>query len=202
MSNPFCYVELHTDALEEALAFYSKVFDWKTREIPGMGGYHSFSPKKGVGGGIGPKQDPAAPNHWLPYVEVADVKKTMGKAEKLGAKPVLPFMVLPNMGSIGIFLDPSGAVLGVWAPGEPVKEKADKKKEKKEKKAKKEAKAKAEKEAKAKAKAEKDAKAEKEAKAAKAKAKAEKDAKRGEKKASKSDAKPAKKASKKAAKKA
>lgn len=117
MSNPFCYVELHTDSLKSASKFYKKIFDWKPRAVPGMGDYMTFQPKpNSAGGGMGPKQDARAPNHWLAYVEVADVKKTMAKAAKAGATVVLPFMDIgADMGTIGIFLDPSGAALGVWA---------------------------------------------------------------------------------------
>jgi hypothetical protein len=60
---------------------------------------------------------PGVPPHWLPYVEVADVKKTIAKAKKLGATIMLEFMALGEMGSIGVFADPAGAPIGVWAPG-------------------------------------------------------------------------------------
>lgn len=35
--------------------------------------------------------------------------------KKLGAKIALDYQPLPGMGAIGIFIDPSGAALGVWA---------------------------------------------------------------------------------------
>lgn len=128
--NPFCYVELHTDGLKDALAFYRKVFDWKPAAPEGMPDYHMFRPDTGVGGGLGNKQDPRAPNHWLPYVEVADVKKTIAKAQANGASVMVPFMDLgEGMGAIGIFADPSGAAIGVWAKPapKPVKKAAKKK---------------------------------------------------------------------------
>ena len=127
--NPFCYVELHTDGLKDALAFYKKVFDWKPTAPPGMPDYHMFRTETGVGGGLGAKQDPRAPNHWLPYVEVADLKKTIAKAGAAGATVMLPFMDLgPGMGAIGIFADPQGAAIGVWQkPAAPPPKKAAKK---------------------------------------------------------------------------
>lgn len=122
MSHPFCYVELNTASVADAKAFYKKIFDWKPRELPNMGGYSIFQVKDGVGGGIGPKQGPEAPNAWLPYVEVADVKKTMAKAVAAGATALVPFMELgPEMGSVGVMLDPQGAALGVWAKAKAAK---------------------------------------------------------------------------------
>src|SRR5688572_10307876 len=132
--NPFCYVELHTDGLKDALTFYKKVFDWKPVAAPGMPDYHMFRPETGVGGGLGAKQSPNVPNHWLPYVEVADVKKTIAKAQAAGASVVLPYMDLgAGMGAIGIFADPQGAAIGVWAKPDapPAAKKATKKAAKK-----------------------------------------------------------------------
>jgi hypothetical protein len=41
-------------------------------------------------------------------------------------------MSIGDMGSIGVFVDPTGATLGVWAPGKPApKSKASKKPAKK-----------------------------------------------------------------------
>ena len=50
---------------------------------------------------------PDAPNAWLPYVEVDDVKKTVAKAAKAGAKVMLDYMPIGEMGAIGIFADPA-----------------------------------------------------------------------------------------------
>ena len=60
------------------------------------------------------KQMPQAPTSWLPYVEVDDVRKTIAKAKKLGAQIMLDHMDIGDMGAIGVFVDPTGAGLGVW----------------------------------------------------------------------------------------
>jgi hypothetical protein len=65
---------------------------------------------------------PEAPTAWLPYVQVDDVKATMAKALKGGGSAVLPFQEIGEMGAIGIFVDPAGAMLGLWeskAPSAP-----------------------------------------------------------------------------------
>lgn len=69
---------------------------------------------KGVGGGMGGKQSPNQPTAWTAYVDVDDVKKTIAKAQKAGAKIVIPFMQVGDMGCLGVFVDPQGATMGVW----------------------------------------------------------------------------------------
>ena len=77
---------------------------------------------------------PEQPTAWLVYAEVDSVKKTMAKAEKAGAKVVVPFQAIGEMGAIGIFVDPTGASFGVWEKAKkkaPAKKKAAKKAKKK-----------------------------------------------------------------------
>lgn len=116
MGNPFCHVELNTDDVAAAKAFYKKVFDWKLKDMPAMG-YTMIDVGTGVGGGLTKKPMPEAPTQWLSYVEVASVKKTIEKAQKAGANIVLPYQSIGDMGAIGIFIDPTGAGLGVWEKG-------------------------------------------------------------------------------------
>jgi predicted enzyme related to lactoylglutathione lyase len=121
MANPFAHIELNTDDLAAAKAFYKKVFDWKLAD---MQGYTMIDVGKGTGGGMQKKPMAEAPTSWLPYVEVDDVKKTLAKAAKAGARVVQDYMEIGEMGAIGVFVDPTGAGLGVWA----AKKKAAKKK--------------------------------------------------------------------------
>ena len=51
---------------------------------------------------------------WLPYVLVDSVDQTIQKARELGATIIVEKMPIPEMGAFGIFIDPSGATLGVW----------------------------------------------------------------------------------------
>jgi predicted enzyme related to lactoylglutathione lyase len=74
---------------------------------------------KGTGGGMQKKAIPGSPTLWLPYVEVDDVTATIDKARKLGANIQLDYMDIGDMGAIGVFLDPTGAPLGVWSKAKP-----------------------------------------------------------------------------------
>ena len=115
MPNPFAHVELSTDDVKKAKKFYSAVFAWKLNDMPGMS-YTMIDVSGGAGGGMQGKQMPDQPTAWLPYVEIVDVKATMAKVEKAGGKVILPYQEVGDMGSIGIFVDPQGATLGLWAP--------------------------------------------------------------------------------------
>jgi predicted enzyme related to lactoylglutathione lyase len=119
MPNAFAHIELSTDNLKKAEKFYKTVFSWKLRPMPKFN-YTMIDVGKGrTGGGMQKKTNKEAPNAWLPYVEVSDVKKTVKSAAKAGAKVMLDYMDIGDMGAIGIFTDPSGAAIGVWQQKAP-----------------------------------------------------------------------------------
>ena len=114
MPNPFAHIELTTDDLAAAKKFYGKIFGWKLKDMPGMS-YTMIDVGGGVGGGMQLKPMDNAPTGWMPYVQVDDVKVTVAKAAKAGATVMLPYQEIGKMGSIGVFADPHGSVIGVWA---------------------------------------------------------------------------------------
>jgi predicted enzyme related to lactoylglutathione lyase len=118
MPNPFAHVELSTDDVKKAKKFYSSVFAWKLDDMPAMA-YTTIDVGGGVGGGLQKKQVPEQPSAWLPYVKVDDVKATMAKVVKAGGQAMLDYHEIGEMGSIGIFTDPQGAALGLWAEKAP-----------------------------------------------------------------------------------
>ncbi len=113
MPNPFAHVELNTDDVKKAKKFYQAVFAWKLTDMPGAG-YTMIDVGGGMGGGMQNKQMPEAPTAWLSYVKVDDIKAVMAKAVKAGATSLVPYQEIGNMGAIGIFTDPAGAMLGLW----------------------------------------------------------------------------------------
>lgn len=113
MGNPFVHLDLSTTDRKAAQQFYSKVFDWKFKDMPQMN-WTGIDVGKGVGGGIGDKQMEQQPTAWTAYVDVADVKKSLAKAAAAGATVVQDYMEIPGMGALGVFLDPQGASIGVW----------------------------------------------------------------------------------------
>ncbi len=132
MGNPFIHMELSTGNVDAAKKFYKKVFDWKLEDMKGGGmPYTMLKTGAKIGGGITKTQMEGQPPAWLVYSEVSSVKKTMAKAEKAGAKAMVPFMEIGAMGAIGVFVDPTGAPFGIWEKGKPVKKASAKPKGKK-----------------------------------------------------------------------
>lgn len=132
MPNAFCHIELSTGDVATSKKFYKSLFKWKVQTMgKDMGGYAMIDVGKGVGGGMMQKMMPEQPTAWLPYVEVNDVKKTIAKARSLGADVKVNYMEIPGgMGAFGVFVDPSGAGIGVWEMAKKPKKtkKASKKK--------------------------------------------------------------------------
>ena len=130
--NKFIHIELNTGDVKQAKKFYQGLFDWKMADVPmGPMTYTTISTgKRGEGGGITQKPMAEAPTQWLPYVLVDSVKRTIAKAQKRGAQIVVAYQPISGMGALGVFIDPTGAALGVWEMA-PTTKKAAKKAKKK-----------------------------------------------------------------------
>ncbi len=208
----FVHIELNSTDHDKTKAFYSKVFGWKTVDMPMTGGTYTMvdgmmNPGIGLQGAQGDM-----PSAWVPYIEVDDVNKTVAAATKAGAQAPLPFMAVQGpdgsvMGEMAWIIDPAGALFGVWrnvalapeAAPPPSKKKASKRKAAKKKVAKKKASKKKAAAKKAPAKKAAKKKATKK-KASKKKAAAKKaPAKKASKKKAAAKKRPAKKAAKKKA---
>ena len=113
MGNPFVHVELATNDLAKAKAFYKKMFDWKIEDVPEMD-YTLGNVGKGVGGGMMKNPVPNVPSHWLAYVEVEDVAAATKKAKSLGATVCKEVTEIPEMGSFSVIMDPTGAAIAMW----------------------------------------------------------------------------------------
>jgi predicted enzyme related to lactoylglutathione lyase len=121
MANPFAHVELMTGDVDTARKFYSEIFDWNFEENQMEGGVYwlidtGIEPK----GGIMALPEPDVPPHWLVYTKVDDVAAKLVKVVELGGTIVVDNTPIPDMGSFGIFQDPTGGVMAIWE--EPEKE--------------------------------------------------------------------------------
>ena len=121
MANPFVHVELATSDLGEAKKFYKALFGWKLNDTPMPGGmnYTLIDVGGGVGGGMMAKPMPDVPTAWLAYVLVDDVKKSIATARKNGATIIADYQEVMGMGAFGVFIDPTGAMLGLWQAFSP-----------------------------------------------------------------------------------
>jgi len=115
MANPFVHIELNTRDVAKSKKFYSAMFDWKMKEIPGMD-YTIIDVGEGTGGGIMKNPVPGAPDIWLPYVLVDDVTVSTKKAASLGATIAQDVTEIPDMGRFSVIIDPTGSAFGLWQP--------------------------------------------------------------------------------------
>lgn len=119
MGNPFIHSELATTNVAKAKDFYSKLFDWKLKDLPSPtpgGDYTIIEVGKGPGsgGGIMRQMIPDAGSAWMPYVLVKDIDAATKKARKLRAKICRDVTEVEGMGWLSIIVDPTGAMLGLW----------------------------------------------------------------------------------------
>jgi predicted enzyme related to lactoylglutathione lyase len=117
MGNPFVHVELHSDSPPQSKKFYAALFNWTFEDSPSPvpgGVYTHIKVGEGTGGGLIKKPMQEAPTMWLSYVLVDDIQITLKKARDLGARVVVEKTPVPDMGAFAVFIDPSGAALGIW----------------------------------------------------------------------------------------
>jgi uncharacterized protein len=121
MANPFVHVELQTNDLPKAKAFYSRLFGWKLQDesMPGGGTYTMINVGEGTGGGMTKSPNPGAPPQWLAYVAVDDVAATTRNARELGAKILLEKTEVGEFGWMSVITDPTGATFALWQPKQP-----------------------------------------------------------------------------------
>jgi predicted enzyme related to lactoylglutathione lyase len=117
VGNAFVHVELNTDDVAKAKAFYGKLFEWQLEDVPMDGGaYTMIKVGEGTGGGLMKNPMPGVPSFWLAYVGVDDIDAATKKAKSLGAKVMKDVTEVMGAGWLSIIVDPTGAVLGLWKP--------------------------------------------------------------------------------------
>ena len=95
MANPFVHVELHTNDLAKAKAFYSKLFGWKLQDMPMPGP---------AGGGTYTRLDPPGSVYSLAY-GINDLGQIVGSYQKT------------SLADPEGFLDSGGAYTTIVPPG-------------------------------------------------------------------------------------
>ena len=111
MSHPVVHFEIGCKDSKKTQDFYSTLFGWKITEA---------GPAAMIDAGGGPTGHISAlghePHHYtIFYVEVDDVQKFLDRAEKLGAKTLVPPMAIPT-GTFAWMQDPEGNTVGLWKP--------------------------------------------------------------------------------------
>jgi predicted enzyme related to lactoylglutathione lyase len=94
--------------------FYGELFGWSFDEVDGMDYGMVQGADGGIGGGVGSSDQ--APAYQTFYVQVDDLDSALEKAGSLGGKTTVDPMDLPGGGSIAMFTDPEGHLVGLFKP--------------------------------------------------------------------------------------
>jgi predicted enzyme related to lactoylglutathione lyase len=114
----FCWVDLVTDAQQDAKDFYGALLGWDYADTPvGDGITYSIAQVDGHDvAAIAPLPTPDMPPHWNCYVSVEDADAAADRARELGATIIAEAFDIFDSGRMAAFQDPQGAVLSVWQP--------------------------------------------------------------------------------------
>ena len=111
MPHPVVHFEIGCKDSKKTQKFYESLFDWKITEA---------GPAAMIDTGGGPSGHISAlghePHHYtIFYVEVDDVQAYLDRAQKLGAKTLVPPVPIPT-GTFAWLQDPEGNTIGFWKP--------------------------------------------------------------------------------------
>ena len=117
----FHWNELRTRDSERAKRFYAETIGWtfQATSTPDGDTYwlalNNGTPVAGLFQLVSPKFDDV-PESWIPFLAVDDVDARVAKAVRTGAKLMLPLFDVPNVGRIGMLMEPGGAGIGWITP--------------------------------------------------------------------------------------
>ena len=113
MADPVIQFQILSTVPDETAQFYSTLFGWSVNSDNPMG-YREIRTggKEGIEGGIWPAP-PQATNFVQLFMAVDDVKKSVKRAEDLGAKLLIPPTNLPDGSEMAVMHDPQGMSFGL-----------------------------------------------------------------------------------------
>src|SRR5215471_14275901 len=110
------WFEIPADNIERAKSFYSKLFGWKIKKIPGLKMPYWHIDTGGGNdtpdGGMMKRQSAEQPI--TNYIFVASVDQSAARVEKLGGKVVMPKTAVAQMGSFAVCEDPEHNTFALW----------------------------------------------------------------------------------------
>ncbi|OEJ32917.1 VOC family protein [Streptomyces subrutilus] len=115
-----CWVDAMFADVEAAKTFYGDVLGWTFGEASTEYGNYTqaYSGGKAVAAVVPPMPGADAPSQWCLYLHSSDVGATAEKVASNGGEVLMGPMQVASFGSMLIAKEPSGAVFGVWQPGE------------------------------------------------------------------------------------
>jgi uncharacterized protein len=114
-----CWIDLSSSDTAVARDFYTGVFNWTAGAASEeFGGYFMFDHKGVPVAGCMPAMHGAPADMWSVYLAVPDASKTAEAATASGGQVAVPAMAVADLGTMGMVIDPGGAAIGLWQPGQ------------------------------------------------------------------------------------
>jgi predicted enzyme related to lactoylglutathione lyase len=116
MGRPVVHWELLSKDPEKVSAFYEKVFDWKIQHLPELNyRFVDTDAQSGINGGIlRPQHDEPWPGNMTVYIDVEDLAAYRKRVVEAGGKILIEEQEVPGMGTLSLFSDPDGRMMGLW----------------------------------------------------------------------------------------
>ncbi len=113
----FCWIDLGTDDVPAAKAFYGELFGWEFEDLP-TGEQGTYTVCRLRGKAVCGMYDQAGEPGWGSYLSVANVDDATARARELGARVIVEPFDSPDGGRVATVRDPSGAVVSLSQPAE------------------------------------------------------------------------------------
>jgi uncharacterized protein len=109
----FCWESYGSNDHAKAIAFYTKVFGWKTGPFGDMTTF---------GVGDGPQNQvadlspapPGVPPHWMSHVVVDSLAPARERVKRLGGTILMDAITVPGVGTFAVVRDPQGATISLF----------------------------------------------------------------------------------------
>lgn len=111
------WVDLGVPDLAAVQGFYTALFGWQFEDMgPGYGNYHMITHHGAhVGGAMSmPEDEQDQPAAWTVYLKTEDIERSLTDTAAAGGNVIVPAMLMPGLGSLGIVITPGGEGLGLW----------------------------------------------------------------------------------------
>jgi hypothetical protein len=114
------HVEIPADDVGRAQKFYSELFGWEIKQLPGMD-YWLFTMDrvKPMGGGMMKRHHPG--QTITNYFDVSSVDDFSAKVERLAGKVIVRKTAVPQMGYFAVCLDTENNAFGLWEESKDAK---------------------------------------------------------------------------------
>ncbi|MEV7002968.1 VOC family protein [Streptomyces sp. NPDC093982] len=115
-----CWADAMFTDVEAAKTFYGDVLGWTFGEASSEYGNYTQAYFNGqaVAAVVPPMPGTEAPSQWCLYLASQDADVTAEKIKAAGGELMMEPMQVGSYGTMAIAQEPSGAVFGVWQPGE------------------------------------------------------------------------------------